>query len=204
MMTTKKTAGAAKPKPRRALGPFTGELSKPIQMPRLPDPRPVTQLSSEVETIKNNAARVDLMRDWAEIAARQAVEKMPLLLDHYGIDRKGSGCWYQLATMLAIEFVPGFQTTTSGRAEAWSDVDLVALYYDVTELMQKNISLSATAACRIASRSTRWKGKAAGTLANRFGQAKNNPFVTFANWLADRLGPEKGREALKLFSEKRG
>ena len=117
-----------RPKPR-----YRGKLAEP-QKPLLTMPlaRALSGMSPDEAVISAEEAR-DQLR--AEV-----LEKLRLLLDHYGISRDDKQYWRNLALALARDHVPGFQIaqpTKRGPKKSWMPDEEIRLHMDVSGLVQK-------------------------------------------------------------------
>jgi hypothetical protein len=79
------------------------------------------------------------------VAQRRAEydQKLPLLLDHFGIKRDDPYPWYKLSICLAVAHVPGFQVKArrkGGRKRTVSQEEEEKLYARFCELQQKGHS----------------------------------------------------------------
>ena len=76
-------------------------------------------------------------------------QKLPLLLEHFGIKKADLNPWYNLALCLAVAHVPGFQEKsgrTAGRKRTVSREDEAKLYVRFCELKNKGHSERSAAA----------------------------------------------------------
>ena len=83
---------------------YQGKLRKPIQM--WTEVKAIMKGESSLEAILKCAAS----DEWWD---RAVVERLPLLLDHYGIKHNSITRWYELAIALAFDHVPGFRISNS-------------------------------------------------------------------------------------------
>lgn len=70
-------------------------------------------------------------------------EKLPLLLDHFGISKNDQERWYKLALCLAVAHVPGFQEKLrrkGGRPPAMTSAEEAKLYANYCELRKSGQS----------------------------------------------------------------
>lgn len=116
-------------------------------------------------------------------AAQELTAKLPLLLDHFGIDRNRPDHWKQLAFRLARAHVPGMQVVNAPKAGApqtWGPVELAALYIEVERLTKQGAT--AMDACRVLMRLPEgvWRfprSRDAKTLYRRYQESKNSSVV---------------------------
>jgi hypothetical protein len=177
---------------RRKMPP---ELTTPIQWrTRLRVP-PITEAPTEEERrqLMDREKALNALH-----ATTEAIEKMPLLYQHYGIERYSNGAGELLALHLAMEFVPGFQVRDKpkrGRKDVWHVFLQAALWLDVQQLVAEK-KCSERSACNILLKKGCWenalkKGKATEsvhtpaqkgsakltTLYNRYGESKKSDLV---------------------------
>jgi hypothetical protein len=110
------------PKKRKTSG-YQGELCQPIRLAdphrwkRRFNPRGPFMVNSETKFRENHEI---------ELATQK---RLPLLLDHFGIDKNDPDHWEMLALALARSHVPGFQTVRKGGAPNKNSVYLLCRLY---------------------------------------------------------------------------
>jgi hypothetical protein len=113
---------------------FSGELNKPI----------VSNLTAFL-LMNSKPSENDLQKFWeleSERIVHHQVEKLDLLLNHYGIKPDSEHRWVQLSICLAREIVPGMmvinQTKRSkGRPGKWNSGEGIKLIMHVEEIRKE-------------------------------------------------------------------
>jgi hypothetical protein len=108
---------ALKPKVR-----FTGFLNEPIITYPL-----LEFFALEYESAADDFERAQLIEQherWLESIYDERLEKLALLLKHYGIEREDPRCWKRLSFRMAQDFVPGMRVEYElprqrGRPRKW-------------------------------------------------------------------------------------
>jgi hypothetical protein len=122
--------------------PFTGDLAEPIKSRRL------SMLDLPMSAAERKA--------WIEAqdleAFRERLRKLPLLMQHYGIDKADPKAGLSLAFALATEFVPGFEQDITAprprnRPKQYDNARLFTLLLRVEAEKWKEPDLSDKAAC---------------------------------------------------------
>ncbi len=173
---------------------YKGKLAEPLKRPR-------------VRTILT----ADPQAEWAEHleGATEVVEKMGLLLDHYGISRDEPERWHLLCLHLAGDHVPGFQfekPSKAGRPKTWLHSGRsLRLYRDVQACVSEGHS--ALNACRILAKRDPYRNEipAYTTLYRRYQDTKkNHPVIKMAEkMLESGIDPRLVDKIVALCAESR-
>lgn len=151
---------------KRQKAGYCGPLAKPIKLTGL---RGVFTSKGELE----------------RHCSPERLEKLQLLLDHYGICPDDTNCWCKLAYALACRHVPGFRQVTSehrtGPKRQWWIDDWVKLLRDVERLTERR-GMSSRSACFNLVKQDDYKNRdvTGATLYRQYQRAKN---------IKRRLGP---------------
>lgn len=132
-----------------------------------------------------------LLQAETERVTQAVLDKLPLLLDHFGIPREASDKWLQLSYKLARAHVSGFQTVDpkkAGAPQEWGELELAALHIEVGILTKQG--MTAMDACRALVRlpDGGWRfprSRDAKTLYRRYQQAKKLPLSVFVSNIPD-------------------
>jgi hypothetical protein len=123
-----------------------------------------------------------------EIERRKTAEtedflnKLGLLLDHYGIKRDAPNKFPELLYTLLLVHVPGFQTARGpgrGRAETWTDRKRVELVATVRSMVESGEAINQESALRKLAEAGRFGTTNAASLRRRYSDASNSAIVTF-------------------------
>lgn len=138
---------------------FSGQLAQPICEPRS---RGLLGLPTEEERNRRILER--------------AIDKLPLLLDHYGIDRRDEHCWIDLSFRLAVDFVPGMRVGESnsrpGRRRIWKAGEGIDLLRAVEEQMSSRPCSIKQAIETLISTEKRWSTYTPANLVTRHREAR--------------------------------
>jgi len=123
--------------------------------------------------------------------SQAVMDKLPLLLDHFGIPREEPDKWLELACRLARAHVPGFRTVKpkkSGAPQEWGEIELAALHIEVEMLTKQG--MTAKEACRALLRlpDGGWRfprSRDEKTLYRRYQQAKKLSLSVLASTIKD-------------------
>lgn len=189
------------PRKSKQLGkPYTGELKTPIKIPSPPVKRTIlggaaTDEEREIEYQKEVA---EYNKKNMAFISCEAIKKLQLLKTHYDIDGDDRDAWYQVATDLAMNHVPGFAVEVEGsvgRKTKWNFILHAKLYFDVLKHTGESFdkSLIETACYKLIEQEP-WcsmligKGympPSAKVLQNHFAQARKSPLVSMYEFLPD-------------------
>ncbi len=152
---------------------YTGELAKPR--------KPWGPLS--------------LLDTQEEIERRKAVEtedflnKLGLVLDHYGIPRDAPTAFPQLLHSLLLAHVSGFQTARGrGRAETWTDHKRVELVATVRSMVESGEAINVESALDKLAKCRRFGTINGKSLRRRYNEASNSAIVTFFGKIIELAG----------------
>ncbi len=163
--------------------PYSGTLAEPVAFSEAP-------LAAQILGVDHPDV-APLLRAETERVTQAVLDKLPLLLDHFGIPREASDKWLQLSYKLARAHVSGFQTVApkkSGAPQEWGELELAALHIEV-EILTKQ-GMTAMGACRALVRlpDGGWRfprSRDAKTLYRRYQQAKKLPLSVFVSNIPD-------------------
>lgn len=88
---------------------YTGALAEPLR-PRFRRRFRRTKRHLRLNSSVASAAAPSLVPEWRP----EYDQKLPLLLDHFGIGRDDPNCWYKLSLCLAVAHILGFQERRKG------------------------------------------------------------------------------------------
>lgn len=175
---------------------YKGVLNTPIELPAPPNPPSQARQFLDAECMKGHEEKLSdyIKETYSELHAER-LQKMLILYEHYNIDPEEQGADRQLAFLLAIDHVPGFQHSfpkKAGRSKKWGNVTLIKLFFEVSELLaNKNAGhdvpkFHSSDACRYLIKREPWKSlisakantnHTAKVLENKFAEAKKSPLI---------------------------
>jgi hypothetical protein len=105
----------------------------------------------------------DLYSKLLELRRNEEIEKLKLLIDHYGIDESHVAAFASLSLELARQFVPGFQekqntSKSRGRVKKWGVIQITQIYGNVHKLISEDPKVnSVKQACKVLAKEEYWK-----------------------------------------------
>jgi hypothetical protein len=209
--------------PKKKIPEFSGKLNQPISVKNLGSvtklPRAPTIIGGQkaAEKYQQDLERYLLLSSME--AAKQAIEKIPLLLKKYDIPDDNLAKWEILSLRLAIDCVPGFSLASpksKGAKKKWHDGHLAALYLDVHDRCKDKTKINLAKMFHELSKKEPWKklcnprksndSKGSGKrLHNIYNDAMSGNFGKLIEWLDDLpvANPQKSkRDLLEIMAGK--
>ena len=145
MLLSTKTKAVTSNSKSRQKTPYSGPLAAPVVFCEAP-------LAAQILGVDHPDV-APLLQAETERVTQAVLDKLPLLLDHFGIPCEASDKWLQLSYKLARAHVSGFQTVApkkSGAPQEWGELELAALHIEVGILTKQG--MTAMDACRASRR----------------------------------------------------
>jgi hypothetical protein len=179
--------------------PYKGALAKPIrvQTPKKPVLSLLAEDSEWAEAMRLHKIAVLENRLKARV---EMLAKLPLLLEHYGLQNESNEMkWLSLVMKLAEDCVPGFkieERKTIGRKKSWTDHELLKIYYAVRDKIEgKSRKITVREACISLAKQEPWKGKlTAKALQHQYIAAAKSNIVKICELIMSGMVKKNGME----------